>query len=188
MKRFTWNKELYFRPKALTENLGKNNFIFVGSSCDMWADAVPSEWIGNTLTHCNLYSNNKYLFQTKNPERMRNYINEIPHGSLLGITYESNRQYDVSKAPLIEWRVWNACLLRGQFDIMISMEPILDFNAELVISDMLNIRPKFISIGADSKGHHLPEPTPEKIRALIVALKYCKIEVIKKDNLKRLVK
>ena len=35
--------ELKFDEKELKTDLGEGNFIFVGSSCDMFADAVPSQ-------------------------------------------------------------------------------------------------------------------------------------------------
>lgn len=47
------------------------------------------------------------------------------------------------------------------------------------------INPKFVSIGADSKKHNLPEPSKEKIEALIRELSLF-TEVKIKDNLRRL--
>ncbi len=43
--------ELHFDEKELKTNLGSGNFIFVGSSCDMWARIVPIDWILATLEH-----------------------------------------------------------------------------------------------------------------------------------------
>lgn len=58
--------EFRFVEKELKSNLGKGNFIFVGSSADMWASVVPSDWLFKVLVHCRGF-NNKYLFQSKNP-------------------------------------------------------------------------------------------------------------------------
>ena len=56
-----------------------------------------------------------------------------------------------------------------------------------LIEQIRQIKPKFVSIGADSKGHGLPEPNGEKVRKLIEALELLyKIEVKIKSNLKRL--
>jgi hypothetical protein len=44
----------------------------------------------------------------------------------------------------------------------------------------------FRSIGADSKNHNLPEPTVEKIMALVDKLKEYGIELREKHNLGRL--
>ena len=38
-------KPLHLDEKELKTNLGSGNTIFVGSSCDMWAESVPVEWI-----------------------------------------------------------------------------------------------------------------------------------------------
>lgn len=47
-------------------------------------------------------------------------------------------------------------------------------------------RPEFLNLGADSKGHGLPEPTVSKIHALVDKLKEYGIELREKHNLKRL--
>ena len=59
--------------KELKVNLGKGNFIFVGSSTDEWAANVPSEWIEQILDYCDGFDN-KYLFQSKNPARFLKYL------------------------------------------------------------------------------------------------------------------
>lgn len=45
-------KELRLVESEFKTNLGENNFIFVGSSTDMWADDVPIEWIKRVLEYC----------------------------------------------------------------------------------------------------------------------------------------
>jgi hypothetical protein len=68
---------------------------------------------------------------------------------------------------------------------MISIEPIMDFDHDIFMEWLREINPDFVSIGADSKNHHLPEPTPDKLEALITQLQGI-TQVIIKDNLKRL--
>ena len=54
-----------------------------------------------------------------------------------------------------------------------------------MVSWMKNIDPTFISIGADSKGHNLPEPPGAKVKELIQELeKFTEVKV--KKNLSRL--
>ena len=68
---------------------------------------------------------------------------------------------------------------------MISIEPIMEFELAILVPWIKEIRPEFVSIGADSKGHNLPEPTPDKVNALIEELsKFTEVKI--KDNLKRL--
>ena len=66
-------------------------------------------------------------------------------------------------------------------------EPILDFDLDEFIEMIKEIKPTWVNIGADSKSHGLPEPTPEKIKKLIEGLKNI-TEIKLKDNFKRLEK
>ena len=70
---------------------------------------------------------------------------------------------------------------------MITIEPILDFDLNRFIEMLYNIQPLWINIGADSKGHNLPEPAPEKVRELIETLRgFTEVKV--KKNLGRILK
>ena len=70
-------------------------------------------------------------------------------------------------------------------ELFISIEPILDFDLQVMVRWMVQIKPKFVSIGADSKHHNLQEPGKKKVESLIKELK--KITEVKiKPNLKRL--
>jgi len=181
MKRFPVG-ELRLDEKSLKDNLGKDNFIFVGSSTDMFADKVPKEWIAKVLNHCMKFDN-KYLFQTKNPRMFHNCI--FPKKVIFGTTLESNRLYpEYSHAPFIDERVRMMKILKYK-KTMISIEPVMDFDTKQFINIIKEISPKFVSIGADSKGHNLPEPSAEKVEALIKKLKKF-TEVKIKTNLKRL--
>jgi len=174
--------EFRFVESELKTNLGQDNFIFVGSSTDMWVKEAWSWWLDQILTHCKQY-NNRYLFQSKTPERFSGFV--FPDNTILGTTLETNRLYDgISKAPLVGHRV--AWMKELTLPKMISIEPIMDFDLEYFTDWIKQIKPEFVSIGADSKGHNLPEPSPEKLQSLIENLK--RITTVKlKDNLKRLV-
>jgi len=173
--------ELHFDESELKTDLGHGNFIFVGSSCDMWADAVSLERIERVLEHCKIYQN-EYLFQSKNPMNFNRHI--FPQASVLGTTIESNRSYpEISKAPDCTVRMAALCGL--SLPKMVSIEPIMDFDLDVLVRWIQEIKPQFVSIGADSKGHNLPEPSPDKVNELIKELR--QITTVKiKDNLKRL--
>lgn len=182
MKRFKVG-ELRIDLKELKTDMGSGNYIFVGSSTDMFADEVPSEWIADTLIHCNRYPDNTYLFQTKNPKRFQEFQRMFPKNTVLGTTIESNRIYKISKAPEPSERQWH--VQSDKFDVMISIEPIMDFDLDTMISWIKDIGPRFVSIGADSKGSNLPEPDPQKVKDLIEVLKkFTDVKI--KSNLKRL--
>ena len=174
--------ELHFAESEMNTNLGLGNFIFVGSSTDMWAETVPREWIVSTLKRC-IEFKNRYLFQSKNPARFIGFI--FPGGAIYGTTIETNRCYpSISKAPNTLAR--KTAMLKVASPKMVSIEPIMDFDLDDMVRWIKEIAPEFVSIGADSKGHKLPEPPPEKVHALIEELRG--ITTVKiKDNLKRLV-
>jgi len=179
--------ELRLDEKCLKDNLGEGNFIFVGSSTDMFAKDVDSDWIRRVLYSCNIYTKNKYLFQTKNPRRFREFNYYFPPQTILGVTIETNKWIGgISNAPLtIDRR--NNMLYKGFKRKMVSIEPIMDFDLDIMVKWMKEINPKFVSIESDSKNHNLPEPSADKVNALIKELKKF-TEVKIKKNLSRILK
>ncbi len=153
----------------------------------MFAEAVPDDWIFWVLEQCKLYGENKYLFQSKNPGRFFHFADKFRPGTILGTTIESNRQYGQSiNAPLPAQRaaVFVDRRLQG-FKKMVSIEPIVAFDLEIFLSWIKGINPAFVSIGADSKGHNLIEPTARELKYLIAEL-YAMTDVRLKKNLDRL--
>lgn len=179
--------EPYLSGKELKTNLDNANFIFVGSMTDMWGDWIPDNWLRWILRKCRKEYQNKYLFQSKNPFRFKKFLYLFPLTCILGTTIESNRIYSkISKAPDV-FKRHLAIILAKKYvhTTMISIEPILDFDVKEFTDWIEMAQPQFVVIGADSKGHNLPEPPQEKIQVLIDELrKFTK--VILKDNLKRL--
>lgn len=173
--------KLRLDEKCLKDNLSQDDIIFVGSSCDMFAKSISSDWIKRILKHCDEYPENTYLFQSKNPMRFIEFC--FPKNSILGATIESNNVYNISQAP----SVVNRYIAMKHFKDrkMISIEPILDFDLEILVRWIQEINPEFVSIGADSKGHNLPEPSSSDINSLIKELKLF-TEIRVKNNLKRL--
>jgi len=180
MKRFKQNA-IRFDEKELKTDLGRGNFIFVGSSNDMFARDIPDEWIDRTLKHCEQFDNT-YLFQSKNPMRFHGYC--FPENTMLATTIETNRDYNFSKAPHPHDRVIGLLNL-FDYERIVTIEPIMDFDAEILVPWINNLLPAWVVIGADSKGHNLPEPSASKIKTLIDALK--RFTTVKlKRNLNRL--
>jgi len=178
-----------FDAKELKTPFGAGKFIFVGSSCDMWAQSVPETWIRDTLENCQGCSFSRFLFQSKNPRRFRDFYGQYPWDTIFGTTIESNREYPEifrNAPPVIERYESMIQLSReGGCEFMITIEPILDFDLKPFVEMIRDIEPTWVNIGADSKGHKLPEPSAEKIRALIDALKEITGVKVKK-NLRRI--
>ena len=184
-----WGKQppIHFDEKELKTDLGEGNFIFVGSSCDMWAESIPHAWISAVLLLCRRFPKNKYLFQSKNPVRFGEFYEQWPNSVVLGTTLESDIEYPqiYGNAPRILKRYCEMMDIPGEQETMITIEPILDFNLRQFADMIYVLDPKWVNIGADSKGHNLPEPPPEKIQVLIDELKTF-TEVKIKKNLRRI--
>ena len=147
----------------------------------MWCKDSVFGQITAVLSHCDNY-NNRYLFQSKNPERFHNNFC-FPANTILGTTIETNRAYVVSRAPGTMQRM--EAMWRLGYPKMVSIEPIIDFDLDVMVEWIKLIKPEFVSVGADSKGYKLPEPEPQKVQFLIMALREM-TQVKVKDNLKRL--
>ena len=190
MKRFP-QPELHFDEKELKTNLGEGNFIFIGSSCDMFADKIPKEWIEKTLEHCCKYPDNKYLFQSKNPHRFKYFINGYPKNTILCSTIETNRidLFNYSGGTQFTNRTYELKNLSKLYymPIIVTVEPIIDFNLLQFVEILKEVNPFQINIGSDSGNNHLPEPSKEKILELISELEKFTV-VHQKQNLKRLLK
>jgi len=177
--------ELHFDEKELKTDLGENNFIFVGSSCDMFAEEVVFNFrVKLILQHCLKYPKNTYLFQTKNPKRFFDFkgeIDKLPH-VILGTTIETDKNFNL-KAPSIKERVGAMSKLNNRK--FVTIEPIMEFNIFNMVDYLMEINPEFVNIGADSKGHNLTEPSLEKIMQLKEELEnFTKVNL--KENLGRL--
>ena len=184
-KRYSGEPRLLREELVKSEDSGK--LVFVQSCGDLFAEQIRREWIKTVLDHLCEYPSNTYLLQSKNPGRFVDFLGLYPPNVLFGTTIESNRDHEVSKAPKIENRVEGLEQIKNEsHNVMVSIEPVLDFDLEELVFLMRYIDPLFVSIGADSKGHGLPEPSKEKVEALIAELERF-TEVSRKSNLERLV-
>lgn len=186
MKRWGKLNPVRFDEKELKTDLGKDNFIFVGSSCDMFAMDIPMLWIIKTLNHCSKFDNT-YLFQTKNPEALLSSIGSfMPPKIKFCTTIESNQWHDeMGKAPEPLRRARAMHSLSDVIECFVTIEPIMNFDVEMMVEMIKYCNPKQVNIGADSGNNNLPEPSKEKLLQLIDELK--KFTTIhKKSNLSRI--
>lgn len=185
MKRFP-QKKIRLDEKEFDTHLGAGNFIFVGSSCDMFANNIPDGWIFDTIEYTREFANS-YLYQSKNPERMKKYRSLMGYTARLCTTIETNRWYpDIMKnSPAPEERAKH--FREIEFNRYVTIEPIIDFDLSEMIRLIKICNPVQVNIGADSGNNHLPEPGKEKLLALIDALKEF-TQIDRKTNLVRLLK
>jgi len=185
MKRWGNLKEIRLDEKEFKTDLGSGNFIFVGSSCDMFADVIPDEWISRILEYCGKFDN-KYLFQSKNPRRFLDFLDKFPKEVVLTTTLESDIAYKDSRAPSIYNRVNAMMELPDMVKKMVTIEPIMKFNLNIFLDLILKVKPFQVNIGAVSGGHTLDEPTTDEVAELVRLLRGFGINVFLKKNLKRL--
>lgn len=185
MKRWGKQKPVMLDEKEFKTDLGKDNFIFVGSSCDMFAEDIPNDWILRTIEYCYRFDN-KYLIQTKNPIKFNNLVlrGEPLKNIILCTTIETNRYYN--QMGNTEKPYNRAANLRkaGFFiPVYLTVEPVMDFDLKPFIDLIKLANPKQVNIGADSGNNNLPEPPKEKIQELIKELeKFTKVKLKKSLN------
>ena len=174
-------------------DLGNGNFIFIGSSTDMFADYVPSQWIMRVLDYCKQQHDsgrkNAFLLQSKNPKRFLEFVDHpIAKRCVFGTTIESNRFYPeiMCNAPQIEERVEAMEKMANLgFTTMVTAEPLLSFDLEQMLEYIKRCNPKKVNIGRNScRNIELPEPSKEEVKLLIEGLKgISKIEIKKNAKL-----
>jgi len=180
--------ELRLIEKEFSADYGSGNTIFIENCNDMFAEKVPQHFINKIIYHCLKFPGNTYVFQTKNPARYLTMDALFPDNSLFGCTIETNRYIAsvMGNAPIPYERYF--AMEKLQAIKFITIEPILDFDVDILSSWIDQIRPEFVNIGADSKKHNLPEPSADKINALIAEIQKAGIEIREKHNLERLLK
>ena len=183
-------KEPRLAEYELTTDLGNGKKIFIGSSTDMFAENIPSEWITRVLNYCfqnhNAEKPNTYLLQSKNPKRFLEFINHpIMKRVMFCTTIETNRFYPeiMNNAPKIEERVEAMEEIAKQgFPLLVTAEPLMQFDLEEMVALIKRCNPKWVNIGRNScRSITLPEPTREEVQQLVSELKeFTKVNV--KDN------
>lgn len=173
--------EPHFHPERLTQKLPSttgDQFIWVGSSGDI--SFARRDWMLGILNRIENEPDKTFFFQTKNPKWYYNY--EFPQNVMLGITLETNRNFEYekhSKAP--------KPTLRSNYFIdlqyprkVITIEPIMDFDFFPLMDICMAINPERVYIGYDSRRTYLPEPDLDKTEMLIDELRLnlpnCKVK------------
>lgn len=177
-----------FTPHLVVEELGRRfrpgEFIFVGYMGDI--SFATRDEVGFILAQTiEFFSETSFLFCSKNPAVYFSWELTYPDNLYLGTTIETNRDYGLSQAPppLERFRAMAELRHARKF---ISIEPVMDFDLEVMTRWLKEIKPDIVEIGADNYHNHLPEPPWEKVEALLEALREFVPRVIEKDRLHRL--
>lgn len=180
--------EIRIIESELKVKYGSGKTIFMEYKNDFLAKEVSDELIFKIIDHAFKFPDNTYVWQSKNPARFLTMDRMFPVKSILGTTIETNRDIpkEISLAPRPEERMLAMEKLKGRK--FLTVEPVMDFDVDILASWIDRIRPEFLNLGADSKNHHLPEPTVDKVYALTNKLHEYGIELREKYNLNRLIK
>lgn len=191
---------LILHEKELEVQYKPGNYYFIGSATDMWHPKVFDDDIGRILSNCDLWQRQcpaslekpRFLFQSKNPGRFKKFLGEIPLGSTLATTYETDDMkvyHAMSRAPSPHSRLKQMAGLRiiagDEYPLMLSIEPIMKPTGLEEFVDLVTQIPwSLVSIGADSC-EALPmekQPSAMYVTELAEALEDHGLKVIIKTN------
>ena len=182
--------------------------IFVGSMTDMWQ--APTNFIMTLMKTINEINNRNdcdgndplhWVFQSKDPGPMIQFLDILPRHSTLLTTIETSRRCrEISDAPTTDVRVHRMNVLsntvakiREEFDYKtgVTVEPIIDFNESWFLEMLIVCDASYINFGAmtmaEYEKYEITPPSVDEICWLVDKLiKKHGIEVRIKKNLMRL--
>ena len=140
-------------------------FIFTCSSGDMaYCDDV--RYLERIIDRIRREPNKTFLIQSKDPKTFNRIT--FPKNVILGTTLETNRDdlYEgVSQAPKPSQRYEDFLKIRHSLK-MVTIEPVIEFDMDGMVSWIENINPCMVWLGYDSGKNRLPEPELKKVKEL----------------------
>lgn len=167
-----YDYEPHFHEDRLTQSLPNtkgDEFIWACSSGDISFAFLG--WTEKVLNRIRELPHKTFFMQTKNPFYF-NYF-ELPNNLIIGTTLETNREKGykkISKALLPQGRVLGLINVNHNRKF-ITIEPILEFDLDILVYWIKMIKPKRVYVGYDTKNNKLPEPLLDKTMKLIDELK-----------------
>ncbi|MHC1635854.1 MAG: DUF5131 family protein [Candidatus Methanospirareceae archaeon] len=169
-----------FKPKLVEKEFKRkfkpDTLVFVSDMGDLLGSWVPEEWIKRVLEHIRKFPKTQFLLLTKNPVRYLEFLEEnvIPENCILGATIETNRPTDrISNAPspLVRYIAMKDLRKEWKGTLMVSIEPIMDFDKKQFREMIWEIEPDFVVVGYDNYKCDIPKPKVEKTLEFIDELK-----------------
>ncbi|MFZ5559535.1 MAG: DUF5131 family protein [Patescibacteria group bacterium] len=175
-----------FKPRLneveFTKEFKEGDFVFVTDLGDMFNDLVPREWILRVLAFIKRFPKTTFSLHSRNPSRFHEFdFSDFPN-IYLGTTIETNRNYPVCSAPEPYFRML-ALEAIPHNKKHLSLSPILDFDLDELVSWVERIGPETVEIGVDAYNDNLPEPSWDKVEALLYRLRQICPRVIEKNDL-----
>jgi hypothetical protein len=174
-----YNYKPHTHPNRLNEYLPRTNnneFIFTCSSADIAFCSTP--YLKKIIKRIEKEEDKTFLIQSKDPKTFGRVI--FPENVILGTTIETNRdKYKISKAPKTSKRFKDFLKIKHPLK-MITVEPVLDFDLDVMVRWVKQIKPCVVWLGFDSKNNNLPGPDLKKFNRLQREIKKAGIKVILK--------
>ena len=175
-----YHYEPHEHPKRLETYLPrtpKGKFIFTCASADI--SFCKKRFLKKILARITEKSDRTFLIQSKNPKTFGRVT--FPDNVILGTTLETNRdavykQAKISKAPPPSQRFKDFLNIQHARK-MVTIEPVMEFDTEVMLDWIKQLKPVKVWIGYDSKKNHLVEPELSKVEVLGEAIKELGIEV-----------
>jgi DNA repair photolyase len=196
-----WSKDTRFAEDGSIESPSlPAEKIFVCHTTDLFSENIDDLVVEKVISHCytewlsNDSMNMKLIFQTKNPERMSMFAHLFrmfnKQALMFGTTIETNRLYQgISNAPPVQERslALSSFVKSNGYESFVTVEPIMDFDTQDMVSLVSAPSPSKVWIGADSKDSRLIEPGAIKVNNLAITLIRRGIRVGFKSNITRIV-
>lgn len=154
-------------PERLDQSLPRTKFmqfIFTCSNGDI--AFCPTPYLKQITNRIRNESNKTFLIQSKNPKTFNRIV--FPPNVILGTTIETNRDdlyKGIAKAPSPSQRYADFKAVKHPLK-MVTIEPVIDFDMDVMLRWVKDINPCMVWLGYDSKNNHLPEPALEKVKQL----------------------
>jgi len=154
-------------PERLGQSLpttGYMQFIFACSSGDV--AFCRTEYLREIVARMRRERDRTFMLQSKDPRTFNRVT--FPGNVILGTTLETNRDrgYEaISRAPKPSRRYLDFLTVKHKAK-MVTVEPVLDFDLDMMIAWVENINPRMVWLGYDSRKNSLPEPDLEKVKQL----------------------
>lgn len=154
-------------PERLDQSLPKTKFMqFIFTCANGDIAFCPTPYLEQITDRIRNESNKTFLIQSKNPKTFSRI--EFPPNVILGTTIETNRDdlyKGIAKAPSPSLRYADFKAVKHPLK-MVTIEPVVDFDLDVILKWMKEINPCMIWLGYDSKNNHLPEPALEQVKQL----------------------
>lgn len=151
--------------------------IFICGNADLhFCDPVFLRKIIKAIKLHNRHKPDKiYYLQTKQPDYLDQFLNDLPSNVIIVTTLETNRDdgYEkVSNAPIPSLR-YKQFLSLDYPRKVVTIEPVMDFDIEIFSSWIIELNPEYVWLGYNSRPNQiiLPEPSAKKLQKFSNILK-----------------